>query len=72
MQVKNHSIRQLKANIAAILRDFDALLNLGIDPDCPNCEGTGGALPNGACGVCWNWYGNEVWEHYAVQAEQAK
>jgi chromosome segregation ATPase len=27
----------------------------GPDPDCPNCDGTGGALPGGACGVCWNW-----------------
>jgi|WetSurMetagenome_2_1015567.scaffolds.fasta_scaffold581351_2 hypothetical protein len=36
----------------------------GPDPDCPNCDGTGGVLPNGACGLCWNWRGNEVWEHH--------
>lgn len=33
----------------------------GIDPDCPNCNGTGGALPGGGCGVCWNWQDDEVW-----------
>lgn len=37
----------------------------GPDPDCPNCDGTGGALPGGACGICWNWRGDEVWEHHA-------
>lgn len=34
----------------------------GPDPDCPNCDGTGGALPGGRCGVCWNWQGDELWE----------
>lgn len=25
----------------------------GPDPDCPNCDGTGGALAYGRCGECW-------------------
>jgi hypothetical protein len=28
---------------------------LGPDPNCPNCDGTGGVLPGGRCGVCWAW-----------------
>lgn len=39
--------------------------NKGIDPDCPNCDGTGGALPGGGCGACWNWQGDEHLEHHA-------
>lgn len=38
-----------------------------IDPDCPNCDGTGSWLTKQRrCGVCWNWRGNEVWEHHAI------
>ena len=39
----------------------------GPDPDCPNCDGTGGALPGGACGVCWNWQGDEHWEYHVMR-----
>lgn len=42
------------------------------DPFCPNCDGTGGALQNGACGVCWNWRGDEIWEHHATQPRAEK
>lgn len=27
--------------------------NVGPDPNCPNCSGKGGILPEGSCGECW-------------------
>ena len=40
-------LERIKINLGA--------LPAGPDPDCPNCDGTGSALPGGACDVCWVW-----------------
>lgn len=31
----------------------DPRVFVGPDPNCTNCEGTGGILPGGQCGCCW-------------------
>lgn len=34
-------------------------LPAGPDPNCQNCDGSGGALPGGRCGMCWTKDGDE-------------
>lgn len=72
IEVSLNAVRRLKAELTSVLKNFDEIFSLGIDPNCPNCDGTGGALPNGTCGVCWNWYGDEAWEHHMNEARVNK